>query len=214
MVLILLRHGETVGNRLGLILGQRDYALTSAGVASTRKLGDTIVAKYLGPSSSGSRQTGMERFRGMVFSSPLGRATASAEIYAEKTGWPTIILAEMAELACGEWEGKVRKKVAPDRPTIRGTWTEFPPGGESYQGASARVKAAIDAIQAVEDVDLALVVGHGSVNRLFLKIWLDLDPAHAMTINQQHDVAYVLAGANQVSWINADGQTGQGLGAE
>jgi broad specificity phosphatase PhoE len=214
MVLILLRHGETVGNRRGLILGQKDYPLTASGVTSTGRLAAAIAAKYLRPVIDDSAKGGIQRPRGIIFSSPLGRAKASAAILAEKTGWQTIVLGGMAELACGEWEGQVRKEVAPDRPTIRATWTEFPPGGESYQSASARVEEAIDAVQAMEGIDLALVVGHGSVNRLFLKIWLDLDPRHAMTINQRHDVAYVVAEDKEVYWVTADGQTGQGIGRE
>jgi broad specificity phosphatase PhoE len=214
MKLILLRHGETVGNRRGLILGQKDYPLTALGITSTERLADAIAVKYLRPLIDDSTKVRIHHRRGIIFSSPLGRAKASAAIFAGKTGWQTIVLEDMAELACGEWEGQIRKEVAPERPTIRATWTEFPPGGESYQSASARVKAAIDAVQALEGIDFALVVGHGSVNRLFLKIWLDLDPYHAMTINQRHDLAYVLAEDKQVYWVTADGQTGQGMGTE
>jgi broad specificity phosphatase PhoE len=214
MKLILLRHGETVGNRRGLILGQKDYPLTTLGITSTERLADAIAVKYLRPLIDDSAKVRIHHRRGIIFSSPLGRAKASAAIFAGKTGWQTIVLEDMAELACGEWEGQIRKEVAPERPTIRATWTEFPPGGESYQSASARVKAAIDAVQALEGIDFALVVGHGSVNRLFLKIWLDLDPYHAMTINQRHDLAYVLAEDKQVYWVTADGQTGQGMGTE
>jgi broad specificity phosphatase PhoE len=214
MKVILLRHGETVANRRGLILGQRDYPLTALGITTTKSLADAIGAKYLRPLIDDSANLRIDHPRGAIFSSPLGRAKASAAIFAGKTGWQTILLEGMAELACGEWEGRIRKEVAPDRPTIRATWTEFPPGGESYQSASARVEAAIDRIQAVEGIDLALVVGHGSVNRLFLKIWLDLDPYHAMTINQRHDVAYVVGEDKEVYWVTAEGQTGQGTGTE
>jgi broad specificity phosphatase PhoE len=212
MILILLRHGETVANRLGLILGQKDYPLTASGITSTEMLASAIVGAYLRPLIDVSVKGRMHRPRGVIFSSPLGRAKASAAIFAEKTRWETIVLKGMAELSCGEWEGRIRKEVAPDRPFIRATWTEFPPGGESYQSASARVEEAIGAVRAVEESDLVLVVGHGSVNRLFLKIWLDLDPLYAMTINQRHDVAYVVAEDKQVYWVTADGQIGQGVG--
>jgi broad specificity phosphatase PhoE len=210
MTVILLRHGETLGNRLGLILGQKDYPLTVSGIASTEKLAGVIAAEYVRTPVSDAVEGSSRPPKGIVFSSPLGRAKASAGIFAGRLGWQTIVLDGMAELACGAWEGQVRKHVAPDRPSIRASWTESPPGGESYESASARVKEAIDEIKSFKSAEVVLVVGHGSVNRLFLKIWLDLTPALAMTINQEHDAAYVLFQNKRIfRWVNAEGKSGQ-----
>jgi len=214
VIVILARHGETVGNSRGLILGQKDYPLTPSGIAVTKKLAGVIARRYLKTAIEDDSGSSMRQPPGIIFTSPLGRAKSSAGIFAEKTCRPIVILDGMAELACGEWEGRIRKVVVPDRPTIRATWTDFPPSGESYLNATARVKTAIDKIKALRGVDPVIIVGHGSVNRLFLKIWLDLEPAHAMTINQHHDRAYVLGEDKRAYWINADGKTGQGLDAE
>jgi len=212
VILILARHGETAGNQLGLILGQKDYPLTDSGIASTEKLAHAV-AGFLRPPIDGPAEIGMVRPKGAIFTSPLGRAKASAGIFSEHTGWQVIVLDGMAELGCGEWEGMIRAEVAPDRPFIRKDWNDSPPGGESYQSALARVERAVEAIRKFESTDSAIVVGHGSVNRLFLKAWLGLDPAYAMTISQRHDVAYVLNADKASFWIDADGNTGQGLNA-
>jgi broad specificity phosphatase PhoE len=38
--------------------------------------------------------------------------------------------------------------------------------------------------------DPILVVGHAAVNRVFLKIWLNLSPEQAMRIKFSHDTLY------------------------
>jgi broad specificity phosphatase PhoE len=39
-----------------------------------------------------------------------------------------------------------------------------------------------------------LVIGHAGVNRVFLKLWLDLPPEYAVKIRFEHDMIYVLDG--------------------
>lgn len=195
MTVFLARHGETTGNRRGLILGQRDYPLIPSGMDVSKKLAAHIPAKN----------------RGIILSSPLGRAVATAGIFSEITGWQITTHDGMTEISCGQWEGKTRKKVAPDKPSIRVTWTDFPPGGESYQDAEFRVRAVVDKIKAIDNCGQILVVGHASVNRVFLKLWLDMASNEATRITQPHDLVYVLGKDKDVFWINAAGQKGQGL---
>ncbi len=172
--IILARHGETTANRQGIILGQRDYPLTVEGLAMIRKLAALLP----------------ESHQGMIVTSPIGRALASAEIFADQTGWPIQILDGLAELSCGQWEGKPREVVIPNRRFIRSTWEDSPPDGESYQGAETRVKEAIQRIKAILLHNPILVVGHAAVNRVFLKIWLNLSPEQAMRIQFSHDTQY------------------------
>ena len=81
-----------------------------------------------------------------VFSSPLGRARLSAEIYTEGTGLPILATETMAELSCGEWEAKSRYEVLEGEELIRKTWLDRPPGGESYSDAETRVARLIQEI--------------------------------------------------------------------
>ncbi len=172
--IILARHGETTANRQGIVLGQQDYPLTVEGLARTRKLAARLP----------------EIRQGMIVSSPIGRALTSAGIFADQTGWPIRVLNGLAELSCGQWEGKPRNAVIPGRRFIRSTWEESPPDGESYRAAETRVTAAIHHIKAILDHDPILVVGHAAVNRVFLKIWMGLNPKQAMEIQFSHDTLH------------------------
>lgn len=178
--IILARHGETTGNHQQIILGQRDYPLTIDGMATIRKLA-TILPK---------------NHSGRIISSPLGRALTSARIFADQTGWPIQVLDGLAELSCGQWEGKFRKTVILDRRYLRSTWEEAPPDGESYRDAEARVMTAIYLIHTMLDHDPILVVGHAAVNRVFIKRWMGLSPEQAMNILFCHDELYVLQSGN------------------
>jgi broad specificity phosphatase PhoE len=146
-----------------------------------------------------------------VFSSPLGRARLSAEIYTEGLGFPILVRDAMAELGCGEWEGKLRSEVGEGSFLIRTNWLDKPPGGESYADGETRVAGFIEEITSPDIQYPILVVGHASVNRVFLKLWLDLDPERAMIINSPHDTIYLIDGRKNVTAKSANGLETEGL---
>lgn len=133
-----------------------------------------------------------------AFCSPLGRAQASARIYTQHTGLSIVTHDAMAELACGEWEGRHKLDVKPDPSFIRDTWDDRPPAGESYRDAEGRVGLFIDKIRDEVSLNHILVVGHAGVNRVFLRLWLGLDPEEALWIRCPHDAIFVLDGQNNV----------------
>lgn len=183
--LILARHGETVANRQGIVLGRQDSPLTPDGELMVRNL-----ARLLPASPSG-----------LIASSPLGRAVTSARIFALHTGWPVRIVDELAEISAGLWEGHPRREIMPDRTYLRSSWDETPPDGESYRNAEIRVATAIEKINAISRHDPILIVGHAAVNRVFLKVWQKLQPEDAMKLRFPHTVLYNIS---HNEWLNND----------
>ncbi|MCX5816216.1 MAG: phosphoglycerate mutase family protein [Proteobacteria bacterium] len=217
----LARHGETAGNSQGLILGRKDYPLTDKGIKTTTKLAHIVMERLMSYSGSlsfvgdgsGLLPKDARVFRGLIVASSLGRALESARIYADKTGWQIEVMAGMAELSCGQWEGQLRSVVAPDRPFIRAAWTASPPEGEGYANGELRVAEVVRKIKMMEGYDVAIVVGHAGINRVFLKLWLEMDPLCILNVHQSHETIYILNSGDdkEVDWIHADGTTGQGL---
>jgi broad specificity phosphatase PhoE len=191
-MILLIRHGETTGNSKDVILGQKDYPLTEKGRSSIEKLA-ALVTHYE---------------NGLILTSPLGRAQDTAAIFSDRTGWPILIVEGMIELSCGEWEGRLRKDVAPDRRFLRTTWTDTPPGGESYKDAEIRVGSVVNAVKDMKEYDTIAVIGHASVNRVFLKVWLGFEPSQAMTVGQHHDTIYLIGRNGETNWINVQGDHG------
>lgn len=146
-----------------------------------------------------------------LLSSPLGRAPASARLMAERLEAAVIPGDALAELSCGQWEGKPRRQVLPGGGDLRRSWIDAPPGGESCREAERRVAAFIHWLQARSALCPLLVVGHSVVNRVFLKVWLNLDPHAALAIHQSSDLIYMLGESDLLCWFNAAGDSGVGL---
>lgn len=98
MLLLLIRHGETVDNVAGIYAGSRDSALTSHGVLQARRL-----ATYLAE--------GLESSLKFIFSSDLQRAAKTAEAIAMEQKHtcsrviPVVEFAELREKDFGSDEG-------------------------------------------------------------------------------------------------------------
>ena len=87
--LIIIRHGETTGNRDGIWQGHLDTPLTDVGIAQAR-----AVAERLGKASF-SR----------LYSSDLGRAHKTAAIIAQRTGHSIKTDLRLRERSLGVSEG-------------------------------------------------------------------------------------------------------------
>jgi broad specificity phosphatase PhoE len=180
--IVLARHGETMFNRTEIIMGRSDSPLTPEGVSAAKQVARLIEEQKIRT----------------VFCSPLGRTRQSAAIYTEGMGLPILVRDAMAELSCGEWEGKPRSEVRDGVRLIRETWLDRPPGGESYSDGETRVAPFIQEITSENIHYPILVVGHASVNRVFLKLWLSLDPECVMRIKSPHDSIYLIEDRHKV----------------
>lgn len=140
-MLIIVRHGRTLANASGELLGRRDPGLDATGRAQA----DAI----------GRRLAGADR----VISSPLQRCRQTAAAI----GPPVEIDERLIELDYGELEGTPLGDVS------AATWSAWradtgwaPPGGESLDDLAARVWPALDdLVEAASEHDV-VVVSHVS----------------------------------------------------
>jgi broad specificity phosphatase PhoE len=193
MNLTIIRHGETKANRERVILGRLDSPITASGILEAGKLASVL--KYEGT--------------GLILSSPLGRAVTTAEVFVRASGWRMVVIDELQELACGEWEGMPRLSFLHEGQALRSTWSDAPPGGESCAMAEVRVVQMVHKIRQCSQNNI-IIVGHAGINQVFLKIWLSLEVEEAMVIRHPHDLLYKID-AGGISWLNAAGETGKGL---
>jgi broad specificity phosphatase PhoE len=193
--IILARHGQTVSNRDRFIMGQADSPLTEHGLLVAAQVALRV------------KRHGVDA----VYSSPLGRAVASANVYTQDLGIPIVLTDAMAELSFGVWEGKSQAEVRPTGGRLRMSWDDRPPGGESYRDAEPRVQSFLPELRERARTDRVLVVGHAGVNRVFLKLWLGLEPARALWIGFPHEALVILGEAKQVRTILATGESTEGL---
>lgn len=186
--IILARHGQTVFNRDGFIQGRADSLLTYFGAPEIKRL--PALAEPEKPT--------------VIYASTLGRAAFTGSVYSLQLGAPIHFRPTIVELSCGIWEGMRRSEVKGWSNTIRESWDDRPPDGESYQDAEDRVKSFINEITRLQEHNTILVVAHAGLNRVFLKLWLDMDSEAARMIRCPHDTLYVMEPGGNVRRIHPD----------
>lgn len=149
MRLILVRHGESLGNAAGVLQGRMDYGLSMLGERQAE-----LTAERL-------RSSGADR----VLSSPLLRASTTAAVIANTLGVELELEPDLAEYDIGEGAGltpsELRAKF-PDMLTARSAGGRFLfPGEEGRDVFHARLRAALERMGAFKGSTIA--VAHGGV---------------------------------------------------
>ncbi len=197
---VLVRHGETVGESSIRLYGATDIALSSLG---ERQL--EAVAQAL---------------RGQVFDelivSPLQRSRRSGDIVRAALGSqpPVEVVENFREINFGNWEGWTFAEVAerdPEGYARRQTDAEafaFP-GGESRQGFYARVAAAVTPERFATN-KRTLVVVHKGIIKILLRVLCDLTDTQTRDMNvslgsihrlRRHEHAWKLVVANDTQHL-------------
>jgi len=147
-VTLLLRHGQTPMSVQKRYAGRSDVPLTETGVLQA-----AAAAKRL--ASAGI---------GVIVTSPLLRATRTAQEVAEVTGAPVVIDEGFRETDFGAWEGLTFADVRQRWPAEVKTWLADssvpPPGGESLAEVSTRVTEALHRVLADREQQTILIVSH------------------------------------------------------
>jgi broad specificity phosphatase PhoE len=139
-----------------------------------------------------------DRLRGRsidsVFTSPLGRAVTSAQLYADALGLPVVTVDELAEIHHGAMAGLTGEEteaVFPGEMSRRAAdkyrW-RFP-DGESYAAGDIRAAGALRVVGA-SGVARPLLVSHEMMGRMLLRNLLDLTPDEALGYGHPHGVVY------------------------
>lgn len=174
-MLVVVRHGQSEANAIGLVIGRTDSPLTELGHRQAVALGDALA----------SRGTGCCR----ILTSPLRRAVGTAEAiaasYTRAQGPEAIPLLDLderfLELDYGELDATLPSDLPP---TLWENWRRDvswrPPGGETLGEVKARVTSALEDLSADAARSDVIVVTH-------------LSPIRAA-------VTWALGGGPEMSW--------------
>ena len=155
--LIIIRHGESEANELGLIAGWNDYKLTALGLEQAEETAAHLVATQK---------------IDVVCSSDLCRARVTAEACANKLGLTVQTYPELRETYCGEWEGITFAELeARDTEAYaefkRVQLTYTIPGGENLWESGVRFYNKMLEIAKENEGKTVVVAAHGAVIRVF-----------------------------------------------
>ncbi len=182
--LIIVRHGESEANKLGVIAGHNDYLLTALG----RKQADETAAHLANEQIDA------------VYASDLARAMETAEPHAAMRGLSVIPSRELRETFCGDWEGVSFAYVKANAPAAYATMsTDFfrftLPNGESVAHSGRRFLREILRIAKAHEGKTVLVAAHGAVIRCFWALMCNTPLAeatekHPYASNSSYSIAY------------------------
>ncbi|HEX3603674.1 MAG TPA: histidine phosphatase family protein [Steroidobacteraceae bacterium] len=148
--LILVRHGESSGNRERIFaLSPHDLPLTELGYRQAQWAARHIAARFRPE---------------LVVTSAYRRASETARIIAGALGLPLEFEADLHEREIGAHRGRSYESflTEPDYDPRR-PWAWKPRGGESYEEVQARVGPVLDRLAAAHPAKDVVVVSHGGV---------------------------------------------------
>ncbi|MFG3339760.1 histidine phosphatase family protein [Glycomyces sp. NPDC048151] len=182
----LARHGQTEWNALGRKQGRLDSPLTELGVEQARGNAKRLDGE------------GVDA----IFSSPIGRARASADLIAEELGLPVWELDDLSEVDYGHWSGLTGSEIESRWPAEYAAreldrYGYRVPGGESYADVDLRSGRALDSVAAAGKLR-PLLVSHEMIGRMLLKHLCRLSSAEALQTRQPNDVVYRIGASRAV----------------
>jgi broad specificity phosphatase PhoE len=177
---VLLRHGETVGESSVRFHGATDVALSGLGIDQARAAG---------------RKIGSEAFE-LVVASPLQRAWKTATLVAP--GRPVRLEAGFREIDFGRWEGLTREEIEtrdPDRYRVwqENVWKFAFPDGEGRDTFRARVVTGIENLLTLDPASVLIACHKGVVRTIAEELaGVVLDPespalGHALELEREPD---------------------------
>ncbi len=149
--LLLVRHGESLGNRDELFLGHTDLGLSDLGHRQAAALAEAL----------------RDRPIDAVYSSDLLRATETVAPAAAEHGLTVIPRRGLREIFAGDWEGQRYDDLAVRWPEARATWKNnigfaCPPNGESVMELYARIEQTLAEIAAENEGKTVLCGTHAT----------------------------------------------------
>lgn len=159
---LLLRHGQTELSVERRYSGRGNPALTELGRAQA-----DAAAAYLAERDDIAA----------VISSPLQRASVTAEAAASRLGLDVTIEADLIETDFGAWEGLTFGEAADRDPELHQRWLRdtslAPPDGESFDEVAHRVRRARNRLIAEYGDATVLIVSHVTPIKTILRLALD-----------------------------------------
>lgn len=183
--IFVLRHGQTLWNAEGRHQGRRDSPLTAHGRAQAADQGRILLRELADPASVA------------CFSSPQGRARATAEIALAAIGRTARPDDRLKEVSFGLWEGLTREQIDRDWPDQGAAedpfhWHFTSPQGERLDDLMTRARSFLD------DLDgPTVIITHGILSRVLCGLYLGLDSAGMAAIEGGQGVVYHLKAGRQ-----------------
>jgi broad specificity phosphatase PhoE len=163
----LVRHGESLFNRMGIVQGHTDSPLTDLGREQANRAGEVL------------RERGIRA----IYTSDLARAWETACIVGEEIGVKPVVMEGFREIRLGKWEGRPIEEIREKDSKNLELWYSCPleariPGAESLEEFQKRVLNTLEEIKRKDGDGRIAIVSHGGVLSVIISCVLGLDINH------------------------------------
>ena len=154
--IIMVRHGESEANRMGVFAGNFDADLQGRGVKQAEKTAEFIANTYK-----------VDK----IYASDLKRAFRTGKAIGDRLGMEVIPERRVREISAGEWEGKTFVEIEEKYADAYHVWrTDVGnarcTGGESTRELGARILAALTEIAEANEGKTVVVATHATPVRV------------------------------------------------
>lgn len=197
--LILIRHGESEGNRIRHFTTTPEAQITEVGRLQARQAALLVAARF--------KPT-------LIIASPYLRARETARIIGEHFNLPVEIEPDLREQSLGIFAGKPYESVREDPAfVVERSWEWRPHGGESQHDVRLRAAPVLDRIAREHHGRELIVVSHGGVMRA---LWAHVTgqwegahvPANCGIVLVEHDGSRYLSPEVIAAEVEAGRETG------
>ena len=169
----LIRHGQTAWNKEEIFRGRADVPLDETGLKEAELAGEYLREKEIDA----------------IYSSPLSRASQTAEKIAQFQNLKVQPLEGMIDMSFGNWESHSLEKVRQSDGERFRQWREEPhllkiPGGETLEEVRIRSMAALEQIIRRHSGKTVALVSHRVVNKVIVCGILGISNSHFWQIGQ------------------------------
>jgi alpha-ribazole phosphatase len=183
--LYLIRHGATEGTHEKRYKGSIDVPISQEGLEQVGKAAEFIRGELRGESLAA------------IYTSPLSRAVASAEVVGAAYGLEPVIDNNLKERHFGVWEGMTFSEIRGQYPGEFEKWADdplehSPVGGESTIEVRDRIMPVVEAIISRHDGEAVAIVGHGGINRIIICELLGIPLEHMFRIEQDNAAVNII----------------------
>lgn len=198
--IIIVRHGECLGNIEQRVRGRSDFPLNGNGLAQARAAAEALKDEKLK----------------CVYTSPLNRALKTAEIIAAAARCPVKSDERFNNMSYGVWEGRKNSDIAREFPAEWRLWLTYPEnlridGAESFDDAAARSFAALRELTELHSGEVFAIVSHRGLIKPMLcetleiakpRFWkLYVDNASISALVHSGETGYTLTALNITSHL-------------
>jgi len=153
----LVRHGETLANRIGRFAGRTNEPLTALGRNQAREAADSL------------REAGIS----LIYTSPVARARETAAIMASILKIPVKEEPGLAEIFIPQWDGRLKSDLERDPDSSYESWKKDPagfslPGAETLADLQKRAMASFHEILDRHAAGSVAAVSHLALIRVIL----------------------------------------------